>query len=360
VTADVLVTGGSGYFGSVLVEQLVDAGHRVRNLDVNAPDHHPPGVELVRGDVRDARVVRDAVDGIDVVFHNVAQQPLAKDGALIESVNVGGTRILLGAALDAGVTQLVHTSSTSVYGVPTTNPVTEETPTIAAEVYGRAKVTAERLCRDAADRGLDVTIIRPRTIVGHGRLGLFGILFDWVADGVPVFVLGPGDNPYQFVHAGDLASACRLAAERPGPTSYNIGAAEFGTMRETLQALVDHAGTGSAVWSLPVRPAAMGMAALSRLKLAPFGPYHWLVYAKPLWFDITKARTELEWEPVHSNESMMVESYEWFLAHREEMRSAGRSLHQSPAKQGALRALRAVALGAHRGVGGNRRATTTR
>jgi nucleoside-diphosphate-sugar epimerase len=343
-----LVTGGSGYFGSVLVNQLVAAGDAVRNLDVNAPDDHPAGVELVQGDIRDAHLVREAVDGVDVVFHNVAQQPLAKDGDLIESVNIGGTRNLLDAALDAGVRKVVFTSSTSVFGVPTRNPVTEETPTAGAEVYGRAKVASEQLCHDAAERGLDVTIIRPRTIVGHGRLGLFGILFDWVADGVPVFVLGRGDNPYQFVHAADLASACRLAGLRPGATTYNIGAAEFGTMRETLQALVDHADTGSAVWSLPVRPAMAAMAALSRMGLAPFGPYHWLVYAKPLWFDITKARTELGWEPVHSNDSMMIESYEWFLAHRDELRRGGRSLHQSPAEQGALRVLRAVARAARR------------
>lgn len=341
--ARVLVTGGSGYFGTVLVGQLVAAGAGVRNFDLNAPDDHPAAVEFVPGDIRDAKAVREAVDGVDVVFHNVAQQPLAKDHELIESTNVGGTRNLLDAALDAGVSKVVFTSSTSVFGVPTSNPVTEDTPTIGAEVYGRAKVASEGLCRAAAARGLDVTIIRPRTIVGHGRLGLFGILFDWIADGVPVFVLGRGDNPYQFVHAGDLARACRLAGERPGPTTYNIGAAEFGTMRETLEALVAHAATGSAVWSLPVRPAATAMAALSRLGLAPFGPYHWLVYAKPLWFDITKARTELGWEPAHSNDSMMIEAYEWFLAHRDEVGRGGRSLHQSPARQGALRVLRAGA-----------------
>ena len=85
------------------------------------------------------------------------------------------------------------------------------------------------------------------------------ILFEFVADGAPVFVLGGGDNRYQFVHANDLADACLRAADRPGPTVYNIGAAEFGTMRETLQALVDHAATGSRVRSLPVAPARVAM-----------------------------------------------------------------------------------------------------
>ena len=109
------------------------------------------------------------------------------------------------------------------------------------------------LCREAAATGLDVSIVRPRTILGHGRLGIMAILFEFVAEGAPVFVLDGGHNRYQFVHAEDLADACLLAGDRPGAETYNIGTTEFGTMRETLQALVDHAGTGSRVRSLPVR-----------------------------------------------------------------------------------------------------------
>ena len=64
--------------------------------------------------------------------------------------------------------------------------------------------------------GLDLTIFRPRTILGHGRLGIFAPLFNWIAEGKDVFVLGRGDNHYQFVRAEDLAEACVLAAARPG------------------------------------------------------------------------------------------------------------------------------------------------
>ena len=183
-----------------------------------------------------------AVAGVDVVFHNVAQVPLAKDRSLFESVNVGGTAVLLGACERAGVAKVVHTSSSAVFGVPLTNPVTRATEPRPVEPYGRAKLDAELLCRAAASRGLDVSVVRPRTILGHGRLGIFGILFDWIADGASVPVLGSGDNVYQFVHAADLADACRRAAERPGPAVYNIGAERFGTMREALEALCEHAG----------------------------------------------------------------------------------------------------------------------
>jgi len=340
VGRSILVTGGSGYFGEILAADAVANGDRVRIFDVNPPAATPPGVEYVHGDVRDRVALRAACDGVDVVLHNVAQVPLARDRELFRSVNVVGTANLLVAARDAGVSKVVHTSSSAVFGIPEHNPVTEETPPRPLEAYGRAKLEAEVLCREAVDSGLDVTIIRPRTILGHGRLGIFGVLFEFVADGAPVYVLGSGDNRYQFVHAADLADACLRAAGRPGPAVYNIGTTEFGTMRETLQALVDHAGTGSEVRSLPVAPAAAAMRVLATLGMAPFAPYHWLLYGHSLWFDVIRARNDLGWEPTHSNASMIIESYEWYLAHRGEIETESRSHHQSPVRPGLLRMLK--------------------
>jgi nucleoside-diphosphate-sugar epimerase len=335
----ILVTGGSGYFGTVLADLARRDGHTVRVLDVNPPED--PTLEYVEADVRDEAAVRAACAGVDVVLHNVAQVPLAKDADLFWSVNVVGTANVLIAARESGVRKVVHTSSSAIFGIPESNPVDEETPPRPLEDYGRAKLEAELLCRDAVAAGTDVSIIRPRTILGHGRLGIMAILFEFVADGAPVFVFGSGDNRYQFVHANDLASAVLLAAAKPGPGTYNIGAREFGTMRETLQVLVDHAGTGSRVRSLPIGPARAAMRAASTAGLAPFAPYHWLLYSESLYFDTTKATTELGWVPLHSNASMIVESYEWFLAHREALAAAkGGSAHQSLARLGLLRAVK--------------------
>jgi nucleoside-diphosphate-sugar epimerase len=324
----------------VLSELALARGDSVRIFDLNASTL--AGAEFVQGDVRDAAATRAACDGIDVVFHNVAQVPLAKDRDLFDEVNVGGTANLLVAARDARVSKVVHTSSSAVFGIPDHNPVTEASPCRPLEAYGRAKLRAELLCHDAVAAGQDVTIVRPRTVLGHGRLGVFALLFEFVADGAPVFVLGRGDNRYQLVHANDLADACLRAGDRAGASVYNIGALEFGTMRATLQALVDHAQTGSRVRSLPVAPARFAMHALATLGLAPFAPYHWLLYSESLFFDVTKARSELGWEAQHSNASMVIESYEWFRAHRKVADDGARSHHQSPVRLGLLRALKSL------------------
>jgi nucleoside-diphosphate-sugar epimerase len=337
----VLVTGGSGYFGSVLVDQALARGDEVRVLDLNPPDPRPGApVDVIVGDVRDADLVARACEGIDVVHHNVAQVPLARDRDLFWTVNVVGTANVLVAARDAGVRKVVTTSSSAVYGIPEQNPVDEASPRRPLEAYGRAKLEAEALCAEAVAGGLDVTVIRPRTILGHGRLGIMVILFELVAEGAAVPVLDGGDNRYQLVHAEDLADACLRAGDRPGGLAYNVGGTEFGTMRETLEALCRHAGTGARVRSVPSAPARFAMRAATAVGLAPFAPYHWLLYGESLWFDTTAAQRDLGWRPAHSNAEMVIESYEWWRAHRHDLSADGRSHHQSPVRFGLLEVLK--------------------
>jgi nucleoside-diphosphate-sugar epimerase len=334
-----LVTGGSGYFGSLLVERLVARGDTVRVLDISDASDRPAAVQFVLGDIRDSVTVADAVAGCDVVYHNVAQVPLAKDPVLLRTVNVDGTRVLLDAAQQARVGKVVHTSSSAVFGVPDSNPVLPTTVPKPQEAYGQAKLAAEWACLDACRAGLDVSIVRPRTILGHGRLGIFGILFDWIADGADPIVLGTGGNRYQFVHAEDLADACIAAAGVAGPGVFNIGTDRFGTMFEALDHLCAYAGTGATVRSLPARPTALAMRASAALHITPFAPYHWLMYSKSMWFDIEHARQQLGWQPVWSTDDMFRQSYDWYVAHRAHT-SQGASEHRRSARQGALALLK--------------------
>ena len=332
-----LVTGGAGYFGSLLVTRLREEGRRVRVFDLNAPDD-AAGLEVVRADIRDPSAIKRACEGIDVVHHNVAMAPLAKDKHAFQTVNRDGTRNMLEAAKAAGVRKVIAMSSSAVFGAPARNQVDEKTTPRPGEDYGRAKLEAEGLCHAYSREGLDVTIIRPRTIMGHGRLGIMQILFEWIRQGKNVPVFDGGGNVYQFVHADDLAAACLAAAKRPGPETYNIGAAEFGTMRETLEGLIAHAGTPSRVVSVPSKPAEAMMRVTSRLGWSPLGAYHALMYGKSMYFDLAKARRELGYAPRFGNVEMFCESYDWYVAHRDKVLARrDASHHRSAVRQGILR-----------------------
>jgi len=335
-----LVTGGSGYFGRVLVEALVGCGYEVTVFDRVDTEDRREGVRFVRGDIRDAAEVRRAATGVDVVHHAVAEVPIAKDRASFEAVNVGGVRSILDAALAHGVPKTVLISSSAVYGVPSKNPVDGAVAPQPCEAYGEAKLRAEQLAASYVESGLDVTILRPRTILGRDRLGIFQVVFELVRRGRPLYVLGRGDNRYQFVHADDLADACVRAGEHAGADVFNVGAERFGTMREALEALARHARTGSAVRSLPLRPAEKLMEWTSWLGLSPLGPYHSLMYGREMYFDLAHVEAVLGWRASRSNEEMLVESYDYYLRHREEiLRRRGASRHRSPIRFGLLRLL---------------------
>jgi len=335
-----LVTGGSGYFGRALVDALRRRGDDVVVYDLADTDDRPSDVGFARGDIRDAAAVMRACHARDVVFHAVAEVPLARDARAFEAVNVGGARSLLEAALAKRVAKTVLISSSAVFGVPAKNPVDAATQPRPSEAYGEAKLRAEQLAATYVGRGLDVTIIRPRTILGRDRLGIFQILFELVRLGRPVYLLGPGDNRYQFVHADDLADACVRAGERPGSATFNVGAERFGTMRELLEALVRHAGTGSRVRSLPFGLTEKLMVLSSRLRLSPLGPYHSLMYGREMYFDLRAVKAALSWRATRSNEEMLIESYDYYVGHRAEiLRRRGASRHRSPIAFGALRLL---------------------
>jgi nucleoside-diphosphate-sugar epimerase len=333
-----LVTGGSGFFGTLLVQRLVERGYKVRNFDLHRPESIGSGIEFYQGEIRDPAAVSAALRGMEVVFHNVAQQPLAKDSKLFWSVNRDGTRNLLESCMRERVRKVVYTSSSAVYGVPKSNPVMEETVPTPGEDYGRAKLAGELLCKESAALGLDVSIIRPRTILGHGRLGLFQILFEWIYRGKNIPVMDGGKKLYQFIHAYDLAEACILAGEKPGPDDFNVGASHFGTMGEALENLCRHAGTGSKLKSLPMWVMEPAMNAVSALRLSPLGKYHALAYGRSMYFDSSKAIRQLNWKPKYSNDDMFIESYNWYVRNRDAVLNSNwdASPHKSPVKLGIL------------------------
>jgi nucleoside-diphosphate-sugar epimerase len=338
-----LVTGGSGFVGSNIARLLRERGEEVRVLDIWQDDSQQSDIEFVLADINDREAVEKAMRGVSYVHHNVALVPLAKAGRRFWAVNVEGTRTALEAARAAKVKMFCHMSSSAIFGSSTQMPITNDTPREPVELYGRAKLAAEELVIQAGREGMPVSSIRPRTTVGNGRLGIFEILFDWIKDGANIYIIGPGTNPFQFVHVDDLCEVSIQSALQAKPGLFNVGASKFGSLRDDLGALIRHAGTKSKIKSVPVWLAIGTLMALDKLHLSPLGPYHYLTYHKPFYFDIKPTMDALGWAPKHSNTSILTEAYDWFMSHQRRIGSTtGMSLHKQPVKQGILRVLKAL------------------
>ena len=338
----VAISGGAGFLGLHLARRLVADGHDVRTLDL-APldDAELEGrVEEVRGDVRHAPDARRLVAGADVLVHAAAALPIQESRAAIRSVNVEGAAVTLAAAAEAGVRRVVLISSTAVYGVPERHPIHEEDPLVGVGHYGGSKIDAERLCLAFGLRGLETVIVRPKTFVGPERLGVFEILFDWIREGRRIPILGDGKNRYQLLAVEDLVEAVVRCFDAPvAGEALNVGAARFGTVREDLEALIAHAGSGSRLRPVPAKPAEVALRALELARLSPLAEWHYRTAHKDSFVSIDRARRLLGWEPRLSNAETLCATYDWYLAHRAELRGAGLT-HRVPWDQRALAVLK--------------------
>jgi nucleoside-diphosphate-sugar epimerase len=338
----VLITGGAGFLGINLCRHLLARGYEVRSLDI-APFDYPErsSVDVVTGDVRDPFAVMGALQGVSLVVHAAAALPLSTLQE-IESTDVYGTSVVLeAAALAAQVSRFVFISSTSVYGVPDHHPLYEDDPVKGVGPYGEAKIRAEHLCQKYRSRGMSVAILRPKSFVGPERLGIFEMLYDFAFQGRNFPVLGSGNNLYQLLDVEDVCQAIHLClvepAERVNDT-FNLGAEVFGTLRDSFQAVLDRAGHGRHVIGIPAAPAVVLLKVLERLHLSPI--YQWIydTCGRESYVSIDKIKERLGFCADYSNRDALIRNYDWYVRHRDEIRSKGATgvTHRVPWKRGAL------------------------
>lgn len=339
-----LVTGGAGFLGQAIVPRLLAAGVRVRVLDTaRIPAAWEGKVEGIIGDIRDAATVDAAVAGMECVLHGAAALPIHRSAKLIHGVNVDGTRNLLDAAVRHRVKSFVFVSSTAVYGLHKEHPITEENRMIPVGPYGESKVTAELVCQSFRDR-LHVAVIRPKTFLGQGRLGVFEILFDWIHDGKRIPMIGKGHNKYQLLDVEDLVDAMLIASAHPkGSDTFNVAAKEFGTLREDLAPLFRAAGHEPRFLPTPRRTTIAALWTLDKLRLSPLTKWHYGTMSSDSYVETDKAQRVLGWSPKRSNQDTLLAAYTWYHAHRDEVKAQVGTTHTVPWNQKILKVFKRLA-----------------
>jgi dihydroflavonol-4-reductase len=316
-----LVTGATGFVGSHIVRQLLERGERVRVLvrptsSLRALDGL--GVEVARGDLRDASSVRDATRDVRRVFHVAADYRLwARDPGEIYESNVLGTHNLL-SAVDTGVERIVYTSTVATIAVPRDHLQDETTDASLDEMIGhykRSKFLAERAVLDAAARGVPVVIVNPTTPVGPGdwRPTPTGqVILDFLGRRMPAYV----QTGLNVVPVEDIARGHLLAAERGRIGERYILGGRNMTFKEILDALAMLSGQSAPRICLPWRAAmAVGYAdqLVARMRgREPRIPLEGVRMARHrMWVRCTKAERELGFQP-GSVEGALQRAIRWY------------------------------------------------
>ncbi len=221
----IVIFGGGGYCASLLVPQLLNEGWDVRVFDTfwYGTEHFPKSahLELVKGDVRDLKAVKEALKGRDHVLHlacisNDASFEL--DENLSTSVNLDSFEPLVLAAKEAGVKRFVFASSSSVYGVSDSPDVTEDHPLIPLTLYNKYKGMCEPLLLKHTDNNFVGVVFRPATVCGYAprlRLDLsVNILTNFAVNRGKIMVFG-GNQLRPNLHVQDYADLCKLLLTAP-------------------------------------------------------------------------------------------------------------------------------------------------
>lgn len=333
----VVVTGANGFLGTHAVQRLALRGHRVRGflLTGTVPGAAAPWMdEVVEGDVRHPADAARAVAGAEAVVHLAAWVADTGDPARFYDVNVTGTRVLLDAAVAAGVRRFVFTSSLTVHGFGDFLDATEDLPYDFAggNAYARSKIACERLLRQAHAEGrVEAAIVRPAFFPygEHDRLSLPGLL--GLLRGRMVPLPGGCDPWLGTVHGDNLGEGLALCAELPAAAGQAFVIGDDGGLRFTdlYRALAREAGLPAPRFVPLPLPLARGAAALVegawRLLplrgLAPLSRYRLDVATHSTHFSTDKARRVLGYRPIVTFEEGLARAVRGVLA-RERARSA--------------------------------------
>jgi nucleoside-diphosphate-sugar epimerase len=296
-------------------------------------------ITFTLGDIRDMHSVNQAMEGVDVVVHCAAALPLYTPED-IYTTDIDGTRNVLQSALDHTVERAIHISSTAVYGVPDHHPLLEGDRVSGVGPYGEAKVKAEEVAVGFREKGLCVTVIRPKSFIGPERLGIFAMFYEWAKDGKNFPILGSGNNLYQYLDVEDLCDAITLCAtldKKKVNDTFNVGAKEFGTVRQDFQAVLDYAKHGKKIISFPEGPAIFVLSTLNKLNLSPVYAWVYATVGKESFVSIEKAEKVLGFKPKYSNKDALIRNFTWYLANMSEFKGATGVSHRVPWSQGILR-----------------------
>lgn len=317
-----ILFGGDGFVGRHLAEKLVSDGEEVVVADIGRSDlPHYARARHILTDVTDPAAVGAVPIAADDQVYNLSAKMLspimtrARRHDFFWPVNFHGTKNIIEAMDAAGARQLVHFTTDMIYGHTFTWPQTEEHPARPLGEYGLSKWKTEELAAEWRGRGMDISIFRPRLIIGPGRLGILSKLFKLIDANLPVPMIGSGKNPYQFISVFDCAEAARLAWKAGCPNeAYNLGSDTPPPVRELLAKLIREAGSKSLLVPTPAWAVKRTLDLFDRVNLPIMDPEQYLIADEMCILDCSKAKRELGWVARYRDEDMLVAAYHEYRA----------------------------------------------
>ena len=340
----ILLTGGSGFFGSILKQRILNDGYKCLNIDIEDDELTHPNLVSIKGNILDEHLLKSVCrEHKPVAIMHVAAllTHAVKDQAFLYNNNVESTRRVAEAAAAEGVHKVIFASSNALFGGASKDRlIVEDDEPKPAEEYGQSKLDSETILLSYSDKFHSV-VFRCPNIMDAGRLGLLAILFAFIDEGRKVWVVGDGNVRHQCVYAGDVASAFMMALNYDRTNIFNIGSDDVSTFKEMFEFVVSNSNTGARVRQFPKSIAILAMKLSYVLKISPLGQYQYRMLVEPFEFNTARIKKELGWSPTLTNKDILDKAYNYYHDNKIEILNRKNvSAHKQPAKMGVIRVLK--------------------
>ena len=316
-----ILIGGAGFTGLKIAEDLID--RKVPNSKIVIADLKDA---LIKVSLKVTKVSCDISKNIlpqfeenDIIIHLAARQyhlkiPYKNKLSWFRSVNVAGTKNIINSCMKYKVKGLVFFSTDMIYGLPKFTPVTTNHPKNPIGPYGKSKLEAEELCYSARKKGLPITILRPRLIMGPGRLGIMKKLFISIFKGIPVPLIGNGKNCYQMVSVGDCSEAAILAVKKQFPNyELNLGSKIGPDVKSLLNSLIIKVNSKSILMPIPALPIKIILSFFEKIGWPILHKEQYKIADKNYIVDISDTYSKIGWKPKLSDKDMIIAAYNYWI-----------------------------------------------
>lgn len=316
-----IIFGGDGFLGTELTKKLSAKGESVLVCDLKQTlasgiYDDKALVSYIQLDVTvPASFDQLEVAADDIVYHFAAKLlvpilPRAQRKDYFWTALYVGTQNVFAFMETHGLKNLVYYTTDMVYGHTLHHPRYEDHPCAPLGPYGDAKYQTELLCDEYRAKGFNITLFRPRLIIGPGRLGILEKLFKLIDHNLPVPTIGNGKNYYQFISVSDCAEACISAVDAGFPNeNYNLGSLNPPTVNDLLKRLIKEANSKSFLLPTPAGLVKFVLDKFDRLGMPIMDPEQYLIADETCVLDVSKAKRDLGWEPQDNDVDMLFAAY---------------------------------------------------
>ncbi|MEW5758519.1 MAG: NAD-dependent epimerase/dehydratase family protein [Candidatus Omnitrophota bacterium] len=307
---NILITGATGFIGRHLVDGLIKRGIRPKLLirRTSRIDYFKDKpVEFIYADILNFDSLKDSFSGVDIVFHCAAEVSGGPRDKLF-TANVVGTENVCRAALDVGIKKLIYLSSVAVISGNNQNPLTDDLPYLATNLYGVSKIEAERIALDYRNKGLAVAIFRPCMVYGEDEPHVLGLLLKLIKLRL-LPIIGSGEKLLHLVYVENVVKALLSAIDKDEAFNgtYIVADKEIFTAEEFLNLLAD---TLKVMHPWHISSCFTGILSYLPVSLIKNGIKF---YSKDRSYDISRIEKFLDYRPLPTREAVIktVREFRW-------------------------------------------------